>query len=73
MPATPEAQNTGGPEGGPDLKIQMPQLPKQLEGKYVRGQMYMYQDSLPKQPVPRLEQTLKKYTNGIQVPYLLGP
>jgi hypothetical protein len=52
---------------GPDPKIQFPQLPKQLDGKYVRGQMYANQDSLPKQPVPPLEQTLKKYCKGIQV------
>ena len=45
----------------------MPQLPKQLEGKYVRGQMYKYQDTLPKLPVPPLEQTLTKYIRGIKV------
>ena len=51
----------------PDASIQLPQLPKQLEGKFVRGQMYKHQDSLPRLPVPPLEQTLKKYVEGIQV------
>lgn len=70
MPATPQVQHmdTGGRyKSGPDPKIQLPQLPMQLEGKFVRGQMYTHQDSLPKQPVPPLEQTLNKYTKGIQV------
>ena len=51
----------------PDASIQLPQLPKQLEGKFVRGQMYKHQGSLPRLPVPPLEQTLRKYVEGIQV------
>ena len=53
--------------GGPSENVQMPELPKQLEGKFVKGQMYKYQDSLPKLPVPPLEQTLKKYITGVKV------
>ena len=52
---------------GPTQNVQMPELPKQLEGKFVKGQMYKYQDSLPKLPVPPLEQTLKKYITGVKV------
>ena len=51
----------------PELKVQFPQLPKQWEKKYIPGQMYQYQKSLPKLPLPPLQQTLKKYINGIQV------
>lgn len=47
--------------------MQLPVLPKQLDGKFVKGQMYKYQDSLPKLPVPSLEQTLRKYVRGVQV------
>ena len=52
---------------GPDAKIQFPELPKEWEGKYVKGQMYKLQDSIPKLPVPPLDQTLKKYLAGVQV------
>ena len=57
---------------GPAKKVQMPHLPKQLEGKYVRGQMYKYQDTLPKLPVPPLEQTLTKYIREIKVGIIGG-
>jgi hypothetical protein len=74
MPATQQIQhNTAGSrryssyKDGPDPRVQLPQLPKQLEGKFVRGQMYTRQDSLPKLPVPPLDQTLRKYITGIQV------
>ena len=68
MPAIPQIQHRhSGYKSGPDPRIQLPQLPKQLDGKFVRGQMYTHQDSLPKLPVPPLEQTLRKYVKGIQV------
>ena len=73
MPAIPQRKSTFTSKQyerfreGPTKKVQMPQLPKQLEGKYVRGQMYKYQDTLPKLPVPPLEQTLTKYIRGIKV------
>lgn len=47
--------------------VQFPELPKEWEGKYVKGQMYKYQESIPHLPVPPLEQTLKKYITGVQV------
>lgn len=74
MPATHQRQptETGSQrarsyKSGPMPNVQMPQLPKQLEGKFVKGEMYKYQDSLPKLPVPPLDQTLEKYLKGVEV------
>ena len=53
-----------GPE---EVKVQFPGLPKEMQQKYVKGQMYKFQDSLPKLPVPPLQQTLSKYLAGIKV------
>lgn len=49
------------------VKFRFPVLPKEWEGRYVKGQMYKYRDSLPKLPVPSLESTLKKYIDGVKV------
>ena len=58
---------SGGERGGLRPKLQFPVLPKELEGRYVPGQMYKYQDSLPKLPVPPLQQTLQKYITCMEV------
>lgn len=50
-----------------ETKVQFPELPREWQGKYVKGEMYKYQDSLPKLPVPPLQQTLKKYLAAIRV------
>ena len=63
----PPSFGAGYKSGPPPNNIQMPSLPKQMEGKYVKGQMYKYQESLPKLPVPPLQQTLGKYLKGVQV------
>ena len=47
--------------------VQFPTLPKEWLGKYVKGQMYKYQETLPKLPVPSLQQTLRKYLIGVKV------
>ena len=51
--------------GGP--KLQFPPLPQEWKDRYVSGQMYKYQASLPKLPVPPLQQTLHKYITSIEV------
>ena len=58
---------SGGEGGGLRPRIQFPALPKEMEGRYVPGQMYKYQDSLPKLPVPPLQQTLQKYITSVEV------
>ena len=60
-------QHTINEESGGKVKIQFPELPKEWEGRYVKGQMYKFQDSIPKLPVPPLDQTLEKYLAGVQV------
>ena len=57
----------GGGGGGPVTKLQFPPLPREWEGRYVSGQMYKYQASLPKLPVPPLQQTLQKYVASVEV------
>jgi len=63
------ARESSGNAGSkaPGVKVQFPGLPKELQQKYVKGQMYKFQDSLPKLPVPPLQQTLSKYLAGIKV------
>ena len=52
---------------GPGPKLQFPSLPQEWRDRYVPGQMYRYQDSLPKLPVPSLQQTLEKYVASVEV------
>ena len=54
-------------EGVDDLKLQFPPLPQEWKDRYIPGQMFKYQASLPKLPVPPLHQTLHKYITSIQV------
>ena len=51
------------------VKLQFPHLPKEWEGIYKPGQMYVNQESLPKLPVPPdpLKQTLDKYLKCLEV------
>ena len=48
-------------------KLQFPPLPGEWKDRYVPGQMYKYQASIPKLPVPPLQQTLEKYITSIKV------
>lgn len=50
-----------------NIKVQFPALPKVWEGIYKPGQMYVNQESLPKLPVPPLQQTLDKYLKCVEV------
>ena len=50
-----------------DVKLQFPPLPQEWKDRYVPGQMFKYQASLPKLPVPPLQQTLEKYITNIKV------
>ena len=52
---------------GPAIKLQFPPLPQEWKDRYVPGQMYKYQVSLPKLPVPPLQQTLQKYITSVEV------
>ena len=54
-------------EGVNDLKLQFPPLPQEWKDRYVPGQMFKYQASLPKLPVPPLHQTLHKYIASVEV------
>ena len=54
-------------EGVDDLKLQFPPLPQEWKDRYVPGQMFKYQASLPKLPVPPLHQTLHKYIASVEV------
>jgi hypothetical protein len=54
-------------EGVDDLKLQFPPLPQEWKDRYVPGQMFKYQASLPKLPVPPLQQTLHKYIASVEV------
>ena len=54
-------------EGLDDVKLQFPPLPREWKDRYVPGQMFKYQASLPKLPVPPLQQTLHKYIASIEV------
>ena len=47
--------------------MQFPQLPPEWEERFKPGQMYHNQASLPKLPVPPLQQTLQKYITSVQV------
>ena len=49
------------------VKVEFPVLPKEWQDKFVKGQMYKHQDSLPKLPVPPLQQTMKKYLAAVKV------
>ena len=49
------------------LKLQFPPLPQEWKERYVPGQMFKYQASLPKLPVPPLQQTLEKYIASVEV------
>ena len=59
-------QHSGSLPGG-GAKVQFPTVPKEWQGRYMKGRMYKYQDTLPKLPVPSLQQTLKKYLIGVRV------
>ena len=48
-------------------RLQFPLLPREWETKYVPGQMYKYQNALPKLPVPPLKQTLDKFISSVEV------
>ena len=48
-------------------RLQFPPLPREWETKYVPGQMYKYQNTLPKLPVPPLKQTLDKFMSSVEV------
>ena len=48
-------------------RLQFPPLPREWETKYVPGQMYKYQNALPKLPVPPLKQTLDKFMSSVEV------
>ena len=50
-----------------EVKLHLPKLPKELEGKYKPGQMYRNQASVAKLPVPPLQQTLSKYLTSVEV------
>ena len=50
-----------------DLKLQFPPLPLEWKDRYVPRQMFKYQASLPKLPVPPLQQTLRKYIASAEV------
>ncbi len=63
-------QSRGYSGGGP--KLQFPPLPKEWEGQYKVGQMFTQQDSLPRLPVPPLQQTLERYLKFVQVGMWLG-
>ena len=65
------ASLSGGGGGDAVTKLQFPPLPQEWEGRYVPGQMYKYQASLPKLPVPPLQQTLQKYITSIQVHWFI--
>ena len=54
-------------EGVDDVKLQFPPLPQEWKDRYVPGQMFKYQASLPKLPVPPLHQTLHKYIASVEV------
>ena len=58
--------NTTG-QSKPSNRLQFPPLPREWETKYVPGQMYKYQNALPKLPVPPLKQTLDKFMSSIEV------
>ena len=49
------------------MKLQFPPMPREWEERYVPGQMYKYQASHPKLPVPPLQQTLQKYITSVEV------
>ena len=60
--------NSPSVEVGADVpKLQFPPLPQEWKDRYVPGQMYKYQASLPKLPVPPLQQTLHKYITSVEV------
>ena len=48
-------------------KLQFPALPPGWEKKYKPGEMYRHQNSIPKLPVPPLQQTLQKYLIAVKV------
>ena len=60
-------QYTSSGSGDSGVKVQFPELPKEWRGKFVKGQMYKYQDTLPRLPVPALEQSLRKYLDTVKV------
>ena len=60
-------RSSGMGEGLDDLKLQFPPLPQEWKDRYIPGQMFKYQASLPKLPVPPLHQTLHKYITSIEV------
>ena len=62
--------SNGGRNEKEQLKLQFPALPKEWEGKYIPGQMYQHQHSLPGLPVPPLQQTLQKYITSVEVPHM---
>ncbi len=49
------------------VRLQFPPLPPAWVDRYKPGQMYRNQESLPKLPVPPLQQTLKKYLTSVEV------
>ena len=54
-------------------KLQFPPLPGEWKDRYVPGQMFKYQASLPKLPVPPLQQTLHKYIASVEVCQTIRP
>ena len=48
-------------------EVQFPQLPPEWKEKYKPGEMYRNQASLPRLPVPPLQQTLQKYITSVEV------
>ena len=61
------ASLSGGGGGDAVAKLQFPPLPQEWEERYIQGQMFKYQASLPKLPVPPLQQTLQKYITSVEV------
>ena len=54
-------------EGDGAVRVQFPRLPPEWKERYKPGQMYRYQASLPKLPVPPLHQSLQNYIATVEV------
>ena len=55
-----------------ESRLQFPRLPPEWEERYKPGQMYRNQASIPKLPVPPLQQTLQKYITSVEVWNIAG-
>lgn len=51
-------------------KMRVPPLPSEIADKYIPGQMFKNQASLPSLPVNSLEQSLSKYLTALEVCHL---